>query len=232
MTNKDAQGNTTMDFPITKVENVEGFEKAVDTQRPLKTYTSLEQLGLTNEATPQQVGDALARGTMLSMEVSTNKTPNLVPTLASAGMLMVTCDNSVGNHKAFYYNDATYGQYIGNYSAYMPDNFKWTRLAEKEKLSMPSSQYINIDVTQGLRYICPADGWLWVTAIPQSTETITGIYQVDGAAYYIKVASVSQEGGNYKTFCIPYRKGTTIVFDFVRIVTADGYRFYYAQSEV
>ena len=26
MTNKDAQGNTTMDFPITKAENVEGLE--------------------------------------------------------------------------------------------------------------------------------------------------------------------------------------------------------------
>ena len=29
MTNKDAQGNTTMDFPITKKENVEGLEEAL-----------------------------------------------------------------------------------------------------------------------------------------------------------------------------------------------------------
>ena len=101
-------------------------KNAIDSQRPIKTFTSLEQLGLTNEATVADVAIKLPAGSMLCISGGINNFPNLMFT---TGTLTVTKVLDNGNFIKFDLVTDGHKKHFGMYSHYKPDDFKWEHLA-------------------------------------------------------------------------------------------------------
>lgn len=230
MTNKDAQGNTTMDFPITKVENVEGAVKQVDSN--IKTFTSLAQLGLDNNATIEQICEALPANSTLLLDVSINNFPNFVtPTFDNDGQLIVTSNGTNRVNLTFKYTagEGNNRVYTANYANWVNPKFSgWQQFALKGALSMPNdTQFISINVTPNVEtyYTSPADGWL--TAYAGAKNATGRIYFSVGV-----IQATWNASGVYTSGFFPVAKGFTVYIKAVDMANDLNVKFVYAQSEV
>lgn len=239
-------GNTTMDFPITKVENVEGFEESVDQQVNSKVkqwghgepteLSSMTIEGLRNKIL--EYAKSESRNTFLvSMDDTWMNKWNLeIPTSAFGyGHTWRVTITERASDSYFSYEISTYfmTESIDNVRVQWRGSYwdgiwsKVLRYALHDKLSMPSSNSIDVSVAVGAnQYTAPADGWLCISfegkvnGICQIWNVISGVITMD------MPTNVGYWGSS-----LPCAKG-----DFLQIMvpnaTSKRAFFVYAQSEV
>jgi hypothetical protein len=211
----------------------------IDKERPIKTFTSLEQLGLDNNASEADVGEAIPFGCILKTPIKRLTYPNFILEPKNQDFDLVVIG---GNRTMFFAQRTDGGNCVASYRKWNKEFVSWEKVAIKGALSMPSDQYVNIscDFTsnnmnwQSLYYTAPCDGWIAIffhagTANGRSIVSIrnsnTGIGSID--------ATTSAASGDRRVN-LPMKKGDQVEVSVVNITkeAEDWVRFFYAQSEV
>lgn len=227
-----------MDFPITKIENVEGSN--------LKTFTSTTQIGLPDyNCTLTDIVNALPLDSQLIIRASKWSHPNLdlpayncqlIITRTTGDFVEFLCSSPYTNENAgrfwrgIWFKD-TNPQWSG-----------WKQLATNGASSMPSTTAINVSVSFtansstfnsfGTLYTAPADGWFKIAI--QFTVGKYGqaaIWVVDSdiaVTAFAETNSVDTERNIY----LPVAKGQVLGGNYKQISTIVNCKFIYAQSEV
>ena len=199
----------------------------------VKTFTSLEQLGLDNNTTIKNIAFALPQGSLLCLVANVVDFPNMaLPSIVNSGMLTVINNNPYGNYVQFLWQQDDGILWSGSFSGYKPDAFTWYKLATNGALSMPSSgRYTYPQLSNvGDTFIAPCDGWLKFNIIPGSTSGLIALDTTLGH-YYVPTVPASVNG-NSETRWLPMAKGQTVtVHQYTSVAKLQGIAFIYAQSE-
>lgn len=219
-----------MDFPITKVENVEGAVKQADSQ--LKTYTSLEQLGLDKgTVTWGSLKDAMPNNSILLLLTNNVQSPKLdLPKSNNVRLHIVNYDKVLIINACpvdafeLFWAKVTSGGHQG-----------WVEMAQNGKLSMPytgaSGISVSVNSLTGNGYTAPNDGWVVVACTSKANNNASWVRLYNSAR---QALSVSQSAYNGETarLLMPVAKGGVIKLSKGDNITVDQAYFYPAQSEV
>ena len=218
-----------MDFPITKIENVEGSN--------IKTFTSLAQLGLDNTATLEQICLALPNYSVLKFNVIKNTHTGISMPENLDGQLIVNRNGGDSNISLEYnINSGGYiKRYVNGFANWASPKFSgWKTVATNGALSMPSSNAIKFSLSEsGETYTAPADGYIYVQGASlvttDSENARITIRTIDDA--YGVVSLLRGSSSLFMEVTLPVRKGRTVIFHLNKAnITIS--KFVYAQSEV
>ena len=213
----------------------------IDSKRPIKTFTSLKQLGLDNNATIEQICMTMPNFSVLQIEYNNTTNPNIVAP-ATGGILKI---ESNGKGRVALRLETFYsGTYKGAFADWAnPQFIGWEKLATNGALSMPATNNNFIQITANITestteqtaftYIAPCDGWLRVEMF-RSYNAGSDLFRLTlrPSNYYNGAFfSVTQDVGDYIVGTIPVAKGTQVEARYINARSMDC-RFIYAQSEV
>lgn len=205
-------------------------------ERNIKTYTSLTELGLPITATLIDIYNALPDKSSLMFEMESSTHTGLgFAEIAGVGGTLVVFKNELRIFADYYlYN---YAHWVKSYVAGGGES-KWVKMARNDSLSMPSWNKIELAVpsvqnnhegwlTLTNVYTAPADGWIYLQG-----DGYESWYS--SCVVYISEASGvrGSSTGVYIKNCIPVAKGQNISIDYRKIQRLTLFWFYYAQSEV
>lgn len=200
----------------------------IDKERPIKTFTSLEQLGLDNNTTIENIAFALPQGSLLCLVANVVDFPNMaLPSVVNSGMLTVTNNNPYGNYVQFLWQQDDGILWSGSFSGYKPDSFAWHKLATNGALSMPSGNVIAVAYTSAFTtYYAPCDGWFCANSNASGSTFVALTNQSSGMTIYNSAHSASA--------FVPAKTGDRLTSEInMNGLSGNPYAFFvYAQSEV
>ena len=223
-------------------------KNAIDKQRPIKTFTSLAQLGLPNTCTPEDIAVAMPVGSQLLTMVygySADGNPQN-PNLGVDENAPLIVEKTSDNMAIFTWGNYHSPQWAGVYAGWASTKFSgWRRLAERDRLSMPATQYIWVTLpleansatqTTSLVYTAPCDGWLRIEAFKGSALNNFRIIAIpetywNGVAMALNSPYSSADNKDNMIFSIPMAKGNSLKIEYINLRKLEGV-FLYAQSEV
>ena len=222
----------------------------IDAQRPIKTFISLKQLGLDNNASEADIANTLPVDSVLQMVLpaANGSYPNLsVP--KQDGVLVVFKSrhpNNVDFRFKYFVGDRRAEEYVAFYTSWASPTFSgWKRVATNGALSMPSYSKGYIEISLSITansaspvnisnaYTAPCDGWLKFMAVG---GTESGIKEAKAwtnsdisMTYFLPSGSTTNGVG--MEFFVPIAKGDVVNLSY-RNIKSFTCRFIYAQSEV
>ncbi len=213
----------------------------IDKERPLKTFTSLEQLGLNNNATIEQICEAMPENSTFLLDAIIANLPNFTfPRNDSDGQFIAISNGASRVSLEFTITVGAYHEvFTANYANWARSKFSgWKQLATKGALSMPSDTILTVSppsftpnsaTSQAFYefYTAPADGWIKVTI---RTGNANQHFIAGWCGYSVSYRTVWNEWVNIE-FSLPIHKG--MIFGImVTNVNEIEISFSYAQSEV
>ena len=153
-------------------------QTALNSQRPLKTFTALSQLGLGYDAGIDDIATAMPDDSVLCFAATASAYPNLG--LPSDGNIEVQKRSITGGLRFLlsHSNNNGVNLWMGRYASWMTNPFSgWKKLSSNGALSMPSiANKISVTFTKsGETYTAPTDGWLCACVVG-TPATITDKY--------------------------------------------------------
>lgn len=141
----------------------------------IKTYTDLSQIGITKGTeTLKAVGKALPDNSMLIYSIYPESGHNNVEYPYVSGQFRLIKSK---NHCSLYFQTdfgRSYEKYFDDRDEYYVEN-SWKKIADKDKLSVPSNTKIAISLTnQGDSYTPSCDGLIWA----KKSGTNSGSYMI------------------------------------------------------
>ena len=209
---------------------------ALDNQRPIKTFTSLSQLGLTNNATELEILNAMPAQSIYQSWVSKAKFPNLAiwNYQSDNSRLRLTRVDSNSFIIEVFSPSSINAQFfaVANTDS---TGVRYQKVATNGALSMPSRNAINVNVDALERdgawiyYYAPADGWF-------SVSCTYLLFMQMKTPQDVMLAGITSDGNtpNAQGMILPVAKGERIGFQYKVGTNGSIYtaRFAYAQSEV
>lgn len=216
-------------------------KQAIDKQRPIKTFTSLEELGLDNNASEVDILLAMPRDSILFLPVNNNGGTNY-PNFAiqKDGFLTIEC--AYHNASRMFFTTSKPLFYYATYKSWATPNFSdWHKIATQGALSMPSVQKINIDVSSlnvessawtYLGYTAPADGWVQFSGGTGTLQATRSIIQLRNKSNRLTITELLYGlTWSQRDIFIPCSKGQEVELGVVNCKGTEAF-FVYAQSEV
>lgn len=165
----------------------------------IKTYTDLSQIGITKGTeTLKAVGKALPDNSMLIYSIHTNSGHNNVEYPYVSGQFILIKSK---NYCSLYFQTdfgRFYEKYFDDRDTYYVEN-SWKKIADKDKLCVPSNTRIAISLTnQGDSYTPSCDGLIWA----KKSGANSGSYMIISDTPEIKNSTFGQVlyddyGGQY-----------------------------------
>jgi hypothetical protein len=209
----------------------------IDQERPIKTFTDVEQFGGNHNMTEEELLSAMPNNSYLCL-ITNNYEGNEFPNFSLKQNGMLTIKKAINsNYADLTFIDQGFRVWRTTYKSWETPKFKpWYRMAVNGALSMPSNKSITISLTwdgNNAYYTAPADGWLaWqVTHTGKTGNPRAGI--VNNAQNMGMVTPITEDRVYY-LFYIPVAKGNECRFisEQSTAITGGTAKFVYAQSEV
>lgn len=222
-------GETDIANVLTATEQVQERVSIVEDNHKIKTFTSLAQLGLDNNASETDVGEVIPNGCILKTTIIRTTYPNFIlePKGQDFDLVVIGGDRTI-----FYAQRTDGGNCVASYRKWNKEFVAWEKIAYNKALSMPSSNFISITPVHTPDawweyYTAPAAGYF----IMKSTRCKVLSILVDGIQSDSRDA---QNGLSERGIFVPVKAGSTVSYAWDE--GTDGntpvVRFYYAQSEV
>lgn len=231
-----ARGQTSFNWQevITYADN--GDTARTNLNLRLQTFTSLEQLGLDDTATPEQIAKALPENSEISFYAINAMKPTLGHPVNGSCRIEKRSTASYSTVNFFLYAQRTVDMHYAVYSTYNNSGFSgWHKFAINGALSMPYTGAggitISVSALTGDGYTAPNDGWVAVACTSKATANASWARIYNSSRQALSV-SQSMYNGETGRLLFPVAKGGVVKMSKGENITIDQAYFYPAQSEV
>ena len=221
-------GETDIAQVLTATEQVQEKVSAVEDTHKIKTFTSLEQLGLQNDCTPSDIVEALPNNSMIVCFIEGYGSNALHPNIGIADNGTLIIRKTIGTYMVELWFTTPKKTRVARYVNWETPKFSgWKELANRGGLSMPSNTAITISTSNSIsNYTAPCDGWVCANG---SANAGAYLYLHNQTAH-MDIINVYSGTGTRACY-IPVKKGDVCRIEYNNMKSVTGI-FVYAQSEV
>ena len=157
------------------ISNIRGTVNDLVATKHIKTYTDLSQIGITKGTEKlKDIGQALPNNSIIIYSIFPTSGHNNVEYPYVSGQFILIKSK---NHCSLYFQTdfgRSYEKYFDDRDSYYVEN-SWKKIADKDKLSVPSNTKISVSLTnQGDSYTPSCDGLIWA----KKSGTNSGSYMI------------------------------------------------------